>query len=255
MTEPTMILLALEGLCATITLNRPEKLNAIHPDMLDQLEEALARIDSDPDCRVVLVKAAGERAFCVGADINVWSALEPLDMWRFWIRRGHAVFDRLAGLRQPTIAVIEGMAFGGGLELAMACDLRLAAEEALFALPEVTIATLPGWGGTGRLPNLIGPARAKQMVFSGERIDAAKAERWGLVNECLPGEGIWQRAHELADTIAANAPVSVQVAKQAMQGGGMGLEALAGALCAGTGDAVEGIAALKGKRSADFKGK
>ena len=135
------ILTVTEGPIATITLNRPEKLNALDLDMLAGLEDALESIDADTACRVVLLEAEGERAFCAGADIDAWSALEPLDMGRLWVRRGHRLFDRLAGLRQPTVAVIEGIAFGGGLELAMACDLRVASETAWFALPEVSIAT------------------------------------------------------------------------------------------------------------------
>lgn len=250
------ILTVTEGPIATITLNRPEKLNALDLDMLAGLEDALESIDADTACRVVLLEAEGERAFCAGADIDAWSALEPLDMGRLWVRRGHRLFDRLAGLRQPTVAVIEGIAFGGGLELAMACDLRVASETAWFALPEVSIATLPGWGGTGRLPALIGPARAKQMIFTGARVDAATAEGWGLVNESVPPGELHARARALAGEIAAKAPLSVQAAKQAVEaGGGVAVEALAGALCASSADAVEGIAALKAKRPPEFEGK
>ncbi len=250
------ILVSIEGRIATITLNRPEKLNALDPDMLGGLEDALERIDADVECRVVVLEAAGERAFSAGADINAWSALEPLDMGRLWGRRGHRLFDRLAGLRQPTIAVIGGIAFGGGLELAMACDLRVASETATFALPEVGIATLPGWGGTGRLPALVGPARAKQMIFTGARVDAATAERWGLVNECVPAAELHDRALALAAEIAAKAPLSVQAAKQAVAaGGGVAVEALAAVMCASSADAIEGIAAFKARRPPEFEGK
>ena len=256
MSTTEKILVAMDGPVTTITLNRPEKLNALDLDMLAGLEDAVARIDDDTACRVVVLAAAGERAFCAGADIGAWSALEPIDMWRVWVRRGHRIFDRLAGLRQPVIAAIEGIAFGGGLELAMACDLRVASETAAFALPEVTIATMPGWGGTRRLPALVGPARAKQMIFTGARIDAATAERWGLVNACVAPAELAAEARAMADAIAANAPLSVQTAKQAIDaGGGAVIEALADVVCANTADAAEGTAALKARRPADFKGK
>ena len=158
---------------ATLTLDRPAKLNAIGLDMLAELDRLLAEVDVNPDVRAVIITGSGERAFSVGADVNAWAVLEPLDMWRSWIREGHRVLRRLADLRQPTIAAINGYAFGGGLELALAADIRIAADSATFALPETKIGTLPGWAGTTRLPEVIGAARAKQMVFSGCRIDAA----------------------------------------------------------------------------------
>jgi len=252
------ILLATDGHIATITLNRPEKLNAIEPAMLTRLDEITSELERRDDVRVVLLTGAGERAFSVGADINAWSALQPLDMWRRWVRDGHRVFERLARLRQPLIAALNGSTFGGGLELALAADIRLATAEAEFAMPEVTIATVPGWAGTQRLPTLIGPARAKQLVFSGARIDAATAERWGLINEVVPRTELLRRAHGLAEAIAANAPVAVQIAKQLIDGtgdaAGVALEALAGALAATTDDAREGLASFRERRPPQFTG-
>jgi enoyl-CoA hydratase len=252
------VILTTDGHIATITLNRPEKLNAIEPTMLARLDEIAGELERHDDVRAVVLTGAGERAFSVGADINAWSALGPLDMWRRWVRDGHRVFERLARLRQPLIAAIGGYAFGGGLELALAADIRLAATEAQFAMPEVTIATVPGWAGTQRLPALIGPARTKQLVFSGERIDAATAERWGLVNEVVPRAELLARARRLAEAIAANAPVSVQIAKQVIDGAsdaaGVALEALAGALAATTDDAREGLAAFRERRPPQFSG-
>ena len=253
------ILLTTDGQIATITLNRPEKLNAIDLTMLARLDEIAGELERRDDLRVVLLTGAGERAFSVGADINAWSALQPLDMWRHWVREGHRVFARLAHMRQPLIASLNGSAFGGGLELALAADIRLAAAEAEFALPEVKIATLPGWGGTQRLPALIGPARAKQLIFSGARIDATTAERWGLINEVIPRAELLARARSLAEQIAGNAPVSVQIAKQVIDGAGgsagVVLEALAGALAATTEDAREGQASFRERRPPRFTGR
>jgi len=253
--------LTVDGAVATVTLNRPEKLNAIDPAMLTELEDVCGRLVGERDIRAVLLTGAGERAFCVGADINAWSGLAPLEMWRWWIRDGHRAFERIARLPQPVIAALNGHAFGGGLELALAADLRVAAEGVELALPEAKLGTVPGWGGTQRLPALIGASRAKRMVFTGGRIDAATAERWGLVDEVVPRAGLMARARTLADEIAANAPLSVQIAKSLIdstQGDGHGvgvtLEALAGALAATTNDGREGVAAFRERRPPRFEG-
>lgn len=250
----SLLLWTIEPPLATITLNRPDKLNALSPAMLSLLDTALAEIEARHDVYAVILTGAGERAFCVGADIHAWGGLEPLDMWRHWIRDGHRIFDRLARLRQPTIAALNGFTLGGGLELAMACDMRLCTEAAQLGQPEVAIGTIPGWGGTQRLPQLIGTGRAKQMIFSGQRIDAATAERWGLVNEVVPAADLNARAQELAQQIAQNAPLAVQFAKQAIDGGGAALEALAGALAATTADGREGLASFRERRPADYQG-
>jgi enoyl-CoA hydratase/carnithine racemase len=248
------VFLTVDDAVATLTLDRPAKLNAIGPAMLADLERLVDDLDRDAVVRVVVVTGAGERAFSVGADINAWAALTPLDMWRSWVRDGHRVMRRLARLRQPTIAAVNGYAFGGGLELALATDMRIAAATAAFAMPETTIGTLPGWAGTRRLSDAIGVARAKQMIFSGARIDAATAERWGLVNEVVPGQRLMARADELAREIAANAPVSVQLAKAAIDGDPAALEAVAGALAAGTDDGREGVASFREKRAPRYSG-
>jgi enoyl-CoA hydratase/carnithine racemase len=259
MPTTSKIRLDIDGPIATITLNRPEKLNALDPEMLVDLEAAVAQLDDDRDVRILLLTGSGDRAFCVGADINAWADLEPLDMWRQWIRNGHRIFDRLAQLRQPVIAVLNGFTFGGGLELALAADLRIGVEGVQLALPEVKIGTIPGWAGTRRLPALIGTARAKQMVFTGGRIDAERALEWGLVNDIVPSDMLMDEALKLAREIAANAPLSVQLAKQAIDGA-MGLstnrtiEAFAGALAASTEDGQEGIASFQQRRPPEFRG-
>ena len=246
------------GHIAELRLNRPEKLNAIDSDMLRGLAAAAEQVDASSEIRALIIRAEGERAFCVGADISEWTALEPLDMWRRWIREGHRVFAGIAALRQPVIAALNGYTLGGGLELALTADIRLAAEGIELGFPEASIATLPGWGGTQRLPDLIGKARAKQMIFSAGRITAAKAERWGLVNEVVPGAQLLERAYELAEQIAANAPLPVQFAKQAIdsdgRAAGYSMEALAGALAAHTDDAKEGLASFQQRRSPRYSG-
>ena len=248
------VTLSVENAVATIRLERAAKLNALGPEMLAELEDHLVAVERESEIRAVIVTGAGDRAFCVGADVNAWSALEPLDMWRIWIREGHRVLQRLAELRQPTIAAVNGLAFGGGLELALATDMRIAAATAEFAMPEVKIATLPGWAGTRRLPEVIGVARAKQMIFTGARVDASTAERWGLVNEVIAPRALIDRAREVAREVAANAPVSVQLAKAVLNGDSTALEGFAGALTAGTDDAREGFTAFREKRPPRFSG-
>jgi enoyl-CoA hydratase len=255
-----LVQLTIDRQIATVTLHRPEKLNSITPEMLIALEAFVRELENDTDVRVVIVSGAGERAFSVGADINTWAVLEPIEMWRRWVRDGHRVFDALARLRQPTIAALNGYTFGGGLELALACDIRIAAEGIELGSPEVKIGTVPGWGGTQRLTRLIGIARAKQLIFTGGRIDAAQAEAWCLVNEVVPRDQLSSRARELAEEIAANAPISVQIAKQIIDGGlgegtGAAFEAIAGALTATTDDGAEGVASFREKRPPQFEGR
>lgn len=254
------ILLAIDGPVATVTLNRPEKLNALTMEMVDALAVIAAQLDSDRAVRCVILTGAGERAFCVGADVNAWSALEPLDMWRLWTRRGHRVFDRWAQLRQPVIAAINGHALGGGLELAAAADLRIARASAQFGLPEVSIATCPGWSGTQRLTRLLGPARVKYLALTGRRISAEDALRTGLVHELAGDEGVMAAAARLARDICALAPISVQLTKQLIDAStGVGLdyalEGMAGALAGCTQDAREGLASFRERRAPSYQGK
>lgn len=244
-----------EDYVAQLTLDRPDKLNALDMSMLRALEEQICTLERSTDTRVVVLGSKGERAFCAGADIRAWTGLEPLDMWRSWMREGHRIFGRLARLRMPVIAAVQGFALGGGLELALAADLRIAADSASFGLPEVSIAAVPGWGATSRLPELVGPARAKEIIFLGERIDAAKALEWGLVNALVPAAQLLPRSLDLARRIAAHAPVAVQLAKEAIDGNAANLEILAGALSAGTEDAREGAASFSERRRPTYRGR
>ena len=249
-----------DGSVATVTLSRLAKLNALTPAMLDQLEQVVRELDADTDIRVVILTGAGDKAFCVGADINQWAALQPLDMWRRWVSRGHQVFDQWARLRQPVITAINGHAFGGGLELAITGDIRIAAAHAQFALPEASIATCPGWSGTQRLVQLIGASRAKYLALSGARVSAADALASGLVHEVVQTEDLRSRALTLAREMAAKAPVALQLTKQlvnaaAGENAAATLEAMAGALAASTQDAAEGIRSFREKRPPNYLGR
>jgi len=256
MSQPTKVKFAIQGALARITLDRPEKLNALDPEMLAALEDAVTQAEQSRQVRVIVLAAAGEKAFCVGADILAWTALSPLEMWSEWIRRGHRIFERLERAKQPVICAIQGFAYGGGLELALACDIRIVTNSARFAMPEVKLGTVPGWGGTDRLPRLIGSARAKQMIFTGEPIAADVAERWGLANEVIPVASLSDRVAELAEKIAGNAPIAVQTAKQLIASpSSASLESLASAVNAFSDDAKEGLAAFREKRSPKFEGR
>jgi len=250
--------LEIDGPIATVTLDRPEKLNAITPVMLEGLESMLDVIEADDSVRVVVVTGAGERAFCTGADINAWASLAPIDMWRHWVRLGHRVIDRLDGLRQPTIASLNGIAYGGGLELALACDLRIAADTVRVAAPETGIGTIPGWGMTTRLAVLAGPARAKQMILTGLPVEAARAEAWGVLSEVVAAADLQAATLQMALGIADQAPVAVQVAKQLVDGlrprVPASLEALGSGLTAFTDDAGEGLASFRERRPPRFVG-
>ena len=241
---------------ATICLDRPAKHNALTPEMLEQLERILVSLDAERSVRVVLVTGAGDRSFCAGADIARFKALHPLDMWAQWTRRGHRVFDQLAGLRQPTIAAVSGNAYGGGLEIALACDLRIVADDAALGLTETGIGTLPGWGGTGRLRELIGVGRAKEMIFTGEQLTADRALAWGLANQLAPRAEVIKAGHALAAKIASRAPIAVQMAKQAIDADGayQAMEQVTSAATAFTEDAAEGLASFTEKRPPRYQG-
>jgi enoyl-CoA hydratase/carnithine racemase len=247
----------IDAVIATICLDRPAKHNALTPEMLAQLEQILIDLDDDRSVHVVLVTAAGDRSFCAGADIKRFKALPPLDMWAQWTKRGHRVFDHLAGLRQPTIAAISGNAYGGGFELALACDLRILAENATLGLTEVGIGTLPGWGGTGRLRDLAGAGRAKELIFTGEPLSADRALAWGLANQLAPRGEVITAARSLAATIAARAPIAVQMAKQAIDSGTAfrAVEQVSSAATAYTDDAAEGLASFTEKRDPRCRGR
>ena len=241
---------------ATICLDRPAKHNALTPEMLEQLDAILIELDADRSVRVVVLTGAGNRSFCAGADIKRFKALHPLDMWAQWTRRGLRIFEHLAKLRQPTIAAVSGNAYGGGFELALACDLRVLADDATLGLTEVGIGTLPGWGGTGRLRDLVGAGRAKQLIFTGHPLTADQALSWGIANQLAAKGGVVAAATALAELIASRAPIAVQMAKQAIDSGTAYqlIEQVASAATAFTDDAREGLASFTEKRPPDYSG-
>lgn len=260
-TEATLVgavTLDIEGPTATITLRRERKLNALSPEMLEQLGDHLAQVRTS-NARVLLVRGAGDRAFCVGADINRFAVLTPVQMLS-WSERGHRVFDALAALPQPSIAVLHGPIFGGGLELALACDLRVAATTSKLGLPEVGLGTVPGWGGTERLVELVGRGRAKDVILGRHTLDATTALSWGVLSDVAEPDQLERVATDLANRIAAAGPVAVQLAKTIIDAAADGapsrvLEQLAGAVTSSTEDLAAGIAGFRTSTAPQFTGR
>ncbi len=244
-----------------LSINRPKVLNALNEATLLEIETAVKSFSEDKELAVLIITGSGDRAFVAGADIE---AQYPLDAegGRKWALLGHRVFTLIETIEKPMIAAINGFALGGGCELAMACDIRLASEKAQLGQPEVTLGITPGYGGTQRLARLVGAGKAKQLVFTGQRIKAAEAYRIGLVDEVFPPEALMEEAVKMAQTIAANAPLAVRYAKiqinQSLQINNdiaTTVEAGLFGLCYATRDQKEGMGAFLEKRKALFEGK
>ena len=255
------LLLEKKNSIAYLTVNRPKVLNALNIATLEELGAAFTEIRDDASLRVVILTGAGEKAFVAGADISELGELDEASGKEF-AHCGQAVFDLIENLGKPVIACVNGFALGGGCELAMACTMRLASENAKFGQPEVKLGFLPGYGGTQRLPRLVGKGMAMQLVLTGEIITAREALRIGLVNEVTPPADLIPRAESIAQKILANAPLAVQHAMEAVNKGmemtlaqGLALEADLFSACCRTEDKKEGTAAFLEKRAAQFKGR
>jgi enoyl-CoA hydratase len=246
----------------TVTVDRPEKLNALNTEVMRQLEGAVTAASTDASLRCLIVTGAGEKAFIAGADIGELAKLTPIE-GREHARRGQAVLDAIEGLPIPSIAAINGFAYGGGLELAMACTMRVVAENAKMGLPETSLGILPGYGGTQRLARLVGKAKAYELILTAEKgITAAEAQRIGLVNRVVPAGSAHGAAVEIAKKIAAVGPTACRFAMEAIRRGvemplaeGLNFEATLFGLCAATEDMREGMTAFLEKRPARFTGR
>jgi enoyl-CoA hydratase len=246
---------------AIITVNRPTALNALNAKTLQELCAAGWAASEDPAVGAIVVTGAGPKAFVAGADIKEMIDFTPMQMKRFCLD-GQACLGSLEEMDKPVVAAINGFCLGGGLELALACDVRVASDKARMGLPEVSLGIIPGFGGTQRLPRLIGPGRAKEMVMSGDMYDAARALEWGLVNQVVPPEQLMDAAKAMAKKFMKNGPVAVALGKASVNNGigidlkrALFLEAELEATAFSTEDRKEGMGAFIEKRKPAFKGK
>lgn len=246
---------------AVVTLNRPKAINAINTEMRSGLTEAIGRAIADDAVRAIVLRGAGERGFCAGADISEFVATDSLLAVRD-VKHAPSWVDVLAESPKPTIAAIHGYCLGGGLEMALACDIRIASETAVFALPEVTLGIIPGAGGTQRLPRVVGLGHSLSMILTGARITAARAEAIGLVEKLVPSDELEASALATAERFAATGPRAVAAAKEAIRRGvempladGLRLEADLSTLLYGTEDRIEGATAFRDRRAPRYRGR
>jgi enoyl-CoA hydratase len=245
---------------ATITLNRPDKLNALSRELLNELPKAMRAARNDGGVKGIVLTGAGEKAFAAGANIEEFTELDPLQAQRFALI-GQNVFNGIENLPKPVVAAVNGFALGGGMELAMACHLRVASENAQFGQPEVQLGLIPGYGGTQRLPRLVGRWIAAELLLTGDRIRADRAHQIGLVNHVVPAGELMDKAKALIQTIASKAPVAVAMALQALRAAdlplqqGLQMEAALFGQCAATEDFQEGVLAFLDRRAPEFSGR
>lgn len=206
------------GAVLLLVLDRPERANILSAEMIEALATRIGELRHTPDVRALVLTGSGNKVFCAGADVSELAGLGEVAA-QAKMRHGQAAFRELELLPIPVIAAVNGFALGGGLELAMACDLRIAAASAQFGQPEIMLGNVPGWGGTHRLPRLVGPGKAAALIFGGERVDAAEALRIGLINQVVPDDQVITAALELAEKFAARSPVALAGAKRAIRAG------------------------------------
>lgn len=260
MTNEHIVVEVAEGV-AVLTLNRPKVLNALNAALLSELDAALDALGADDAVRALIITGAGEKAFAAGADIQELAAVNGLE-GQALAARGQRVFGKMETLGKPVIAAINGFALGGGCEMAMAATIRIASETAKLGQPEVKLGLIPGYGGSQRLPRLVGKGAAMKLVLTGEMISAAEALRIGLVDEVVPAAELMPRARALAATIASVAPIAVRQCIAAVHAGydlpldeALAHEAALFGLCCGTADKAEGTSAFLEKRAARWSGK
>lgn len=251
----------LEGSIGLITLTRPEAANAMSVQLLCELSDMLDQINGDPAVRVVLLTGAGEKAFCAGADLKERKGMADRQVKQI-VQLIGATVAKVETLAQPVIAVLNGVAFGGGLELALACDLRIAATHAKLGLTETSLGIIPGAGGTQRLPRLIGLGKAKELIYTARRLSAAEAKDYGIVEYVYEEHEVMEKAQQLALEMAKNAPLSLVQAKVAINQGvevdlatGLKIESLAYSALIPTEDRLEGLLAFQEKRAPQYSGK
>lgn len=244
-----------------LTINRPKALNALNAVIIDELNHFCETAALDESIKVIIITGSGNKAFVAGADISEMLPMSAEEACRF-SKWGQSVFDRIEQLPKPVIAAVNGFALGGGCELSMACDIRIASENAKFGQPEVNLGIIAGYGGTQRLPRLVGKGMAMELLYTGEIIDAREACRIGLVNRVVPQDELLNCARDIAGRILGRAPLALQLTKSAVNRGievelktGLAFEAEAFGLCFSTSDQKEGMAAFLDKRNPVFSGK
>jgi enoyl-CoA hydratase / 3-hydroxyacyl-CoA dehydrogenase len=250
-----------DGPCAKVTLNRPHRLNTISPEMVGELSKVFAKLEEDKETRCVILTGAGDRAFSAGADVTAFTGITPSTAVEASLR-GHEVTSQIERLSKPVIAAINGYAFGGGLELALACDFRIASENAELGQTEINLGLIPGWGGTQRLGRLVGFGRAKELIMTGARLKAEDALRIGLVNRVVPPDKLNEETSSMAKKFAEGPPIALKLAKYMLNFGtqapldvALKMESEAFGLILSTKDVMEGVSAFVSKRKPEFKGK
>jgi enoyl-CoA hydratase len=252
-------LLDVQNKVAVLTINRPEVRNAMNAECWEELGQFIDYVNRDENVQVAIITGAGEKAFIAGADLNSLRKLTPVDAFK---GAGRAVVNKIEDCSKPVIAAINGMAFGGGFELTLACDIRVVAENAIFGLPEAGLGILPGLGGTQRLSKIIGLGRTKEMILAGRTIAASEAVQLGLAHKCVPQSELMNEACAVAKSMMQKGPLALSISKKLIKASmstdqetGLLLELFGLGICLGSEDKTEGIDAFFEKRKPDFKGR